>query len=198
MHKMSDYLSDLPTELIEKILDHISTVDILSSLCLVNRRLYSVSLIYSRFSLDFNSIAKKKKQFDLLHEALSNFRSRIASLTFDNNDNKIRCEKSIRFLYSIPVNRVFPNLHSITFNKINSNVWPFIRVRLPSSMALRSMSRSMRIFHRLFRNLERIFSTKPCGITLNFTRIMYKMEQSGVADHRDADGRLRDVSYGSL
>jgi hypothetical protein len=63
---MSDYLSVLPTELVEKIFDHISIVDILSSVCLVNKRLYSISHACSRIPLDFNSIAQKKKQFDLL------------------------------------------------------------------------------------------------------------------------------------
>ncbi len=106
MHKMSDYLSDLPTELIEKILDHISIVDILSSVYFVNRRLYSVSIVYSRFSLDFNCITKKK-HFDLICNDLPNLTSRIASFTFDNNDNRITFAKNIRFLCSITVNDVF-------------------------------------------------------------------------------------------
>jgi hypothetical protein len=137
---MCDYLSILPTELIEKILDHISTGDILSSICLVNKRLYSVSHIYSRFLIDFNCIAKKKKQFDLLCNNLPNLTSRIASLTFDNDDNTIINAKNIRFLCSISANDIFPNLHSITFNKMISNVWNEIRIRLPSFIALRSMS----------------------------------------------------------
>ncbi len=62
MHRISDYLNVLPTELVEKILDHTSIVDILSSSCLVNRRLYSFSLAYSRIPLDFSRIARKKKQ----------------------------------------------------------------------------------------------------------------------------------------
>ncbi len=41
-------------------------IQAMNSMCLVNKRLYSDSLVYSRLSLDFNSIAKKKKHFDLL------------------------------------------------------------------------------------------------------------------------------------
>ncbi len=135
---MSDCLSDLPTELIENILDHISIVDIFSSVCFVNKRLYSVTFDYSRFSLDFNCIGKTKKQFDFICN--HHLTSRIASLTFDNDDNGITNAKNIRFLCSINVNDIFPNLHSITINKIDSNIWNTIQTRLSSFIVLRSIS----------------------------------------------------------
>ncbi|CAF0935104.1 unnamed protein product [Rotaria sordida] len=37
------------------------------------------------------------------------------------------------------MNDIFPNLHSITLNKIDSNIWNLIRTRLPSFISLRSI-----------------------------------------------------------
>ena len=40
-----------------------------------------------------------------------------------------------------------------------------------------------------------MFSTRKCGNTFKHTRGIHKSEQSGVADRRDADDRLRAVCY---
>ena len=79
---MSNYLSVLPTELIEKIFGYISMVDILSSVYFVNKRLHSICRIYSRFQLDFSCIVNKKKQFEFICNRLPNLTTCIASLTF--------------------------------------------------------------------------------------------------------------------
>ena len=72
---MTDYLSNLPVELIHKIYDNIPSFDILGSLCLVNKRLRLISLTYPRFRLDF-SYLKKKRHFDLFCAQLTSISSR--------------------------------------------------------------------------------------------------------------------------
>jgi hypothetical protein len=103
----TDYLSVLPTELIETSLDHISMVDILSSVYLANRLLYSICSVYSQFQLDFNKTVKKKKRFRFFCNHLSNVASRIVSLTSDNGRNRKTNAKIVCFLFSITMNSIF-------------------------------------------------------------------------------------------
>src|ERR1700730_11687753 len=84
---MSDQLSKLPVELINKILDDVSTFDILTSVCLVNKRLRIVSFAYPRFRLDLTRSFSKKKQFGKLCTQLVYLSSQVVSLMLSNEDD---------------------------------------------------------------------------------------------------------------
>src|ERR1700722_18187530 len=118
---MSDYLNTLPVELIQKILDDIPMFDILSSVCLVNKRLRSISLAYPRFRLDFCCMAtKKKNQFDLVCAQLLYLTSQIVSLTlFDEDDPMTPAKNTLFFSRFITIDCTFSNLRSLTLTYMN-------------------------------------------------------------------------------
>jgi hypothetical protein len=138
---MSDQLSKLPVELINKILDDVSTFDILTCVCLVNKRLRTVSLAYPRFRLDLNRSFKKKRQFDKLCTQLVYLSSQIVSLTLSNeNDATIPAKIAYLFSRSIAVNSTFSSLHSLNLSHVDRCIWDSIKVRLTSFIALTSIS----------------------------------------------------------
>src|SRR5689334_11229734 len=96
---MSDPFSKLPVELIHKILDDVSTFDILTSVCFLNKHFRIVSLAYPRFRLDFTRSFNKKKQFDKLCTQLVSLSSQIISLTLSNVDDAFIPTK-ITYLFS--------------------------------------------------------------------------------------------------
>ena len=75
-------------------------IDILSSVYLVNNRLRYVSLVYSRFRLDFNLIGQKKKQFTLICSTLFTFARQIVSLTFEKNADRVTTAKIVHFVFN--------------------------------------------------------------------------------------------------
>ncbi|CAF3979634.1 unnamed protein product [Rotaria magnacalcarata] len=137
---MADNFSGLPVELIHKIFDEISIVDIVTSMCLVNKWFYNVVLIYSRLRIDFSCIARRKNQFDLACSQLSTFSSRIVSLTFSDYYYSTTNIKIDRFARCITSQHTFSNLHSIRFCQIDSLTWNSIKIRLPLFVSLRSIS----------------------------------------------------------
>jgi len=139
---MSDQLSKLPVELINKILDDVSTFDILTYVCLVNKRLRTVSLAYPRFRLDLNRFSfNKKRQFDKLCTQLVYLSSQIASLTLTNEDDAtIPAKIAYLFSRSITVNSTFSSLHSLSLSHVDHTIWDSIKARLTSFIALTSIS----------------------------------------------------------
>lgn len=137
---MTDYLSNLPVELIHKIYDDITLFDILISLCMVNKRLRFVSLNYPRFLLDF-TYCKKKKQFELLRAHLPSISSSIVSLRFSNiYDGTIPIKFDYFFSNYNNINKMFPKLHSISLSHVDHNIWKSIKNHIKSLMSLTSLS----------------------------------------------------------
>jgi hypothetical protein len=138
---MSDQLIKLPVELINKILDDISTFDILTYVCLVNKRLRTVSLAYPRFRLDLTHSFKKKRQFDKLCTRLMYLSSQIVSLTLINEDDATIPAK-ITYLFSrtITVNSTFSSLYSLSLSHFDRSIWDCNKARLTSFITLTSIS----------------------------------------------------------
>lgn len=132
---MSDYLSNLPVELIHKILDDVSMFNILTCLCLVNKRLRIISLAYPRFRLDFNNLIKIK-HFDLFCTQLTPLSSRIVSLSFSNENDWTIPAKIDRFLSQ------FNNmkLYSLSLSHIDHIIWKSIKSHIKSIVSLVSIS----------------------------------------------------------
>ena len=118
---MSDYLSILPVELIEKILNNIPIFDILSSVCLVNKRFRSIFLACPRFRLNFHRISMlKKNQFDIVCSQLIRLSSRIVSLTLDDEDfPETTAMKNLLFSRLNTIDGIFVNLRHLTLTHIN-------------------------------------------------------------------------------
>lgn len=137
---MTDYLNNLPVELIYKIYDDVPSFDILTSLCLVNKRLRSISLNYPRFLLDF-SYLKKKKHFDIFCAQLPSISSQIVSLTFSNlNDGTMPIKIDCFFLKFNDINNIFSNLHSLSLSHVDYNMWKSIKNHVKSLVLLTSLS----------------------------------------------------------
>ena len=133
---MFDYLSNLPHELIEKVLDEISIFDILGCLCLVNKRLRSICLSYPRFRLDLSRI-KKKSQFNLLCNELMLIESQIVSLSFsDRNDSRIPMKIENFFLHFEPINKKFSNLKSLHLSHVDLFMWNSVKTHVKSLPSL--------------------------------------------------------------
>ena len=132
---MLDYLSTLPVELIYKILDNIPLLDILTSICCVNKRLRSVSLAYPRCLLNFSgkSTSINKSQFDSICAYLQNLTSQIVSLTlFDEDDVMTSVKNALFFSRFSIIDKTFPNLLSLTLTYIEYDSWCLFKNRLPS------------------------------------------------------------------
>jgi hypothetical protein len=137
---MTDYLSNLPVELIHKIYDDIPSFYILASLCLVNKRFRSISLNYPRFLLDF-SYLKKKNHFDIFCAQLPSISSQIVSLTFSNlNDGTMPIKIDCFFLKFNDINNIFSNLHSLSLSHVDYNMWKSIKNHVKSLVLLTSLS----------------------------------------------------------
>jgi hypothetical protein len=131
---MTDYLTTLPVELIYKILDNISSIDILLSVCFINKRLRSISLTYPGFQLNFNheNISINKSQFDSICTQLLYLTSQVVSLTLFNEDCVMKSVKNSIFFsrFSI-IDTTFPNLYSLNLTYIDYDTWCLIKTRLP-------------------------------------------------------------------
>jgi len=126
--KMSDYLTRLPVELIYAILENVPLVDILLSVCLVNKSLRSISLICPRSQLDFSCVntSMSKSQFDSICTQMLHSTSQVVSLTlFDEDDFMMTPVKNYLFFSRFNIiDKTFPNLRSLTMwkDKINQNI----------------------------------------------------------------------------
>ena len=118
---MTDYLTTLPVELINKILENVPLIDTLSSVCFVNKRLYSVSLAYSRVRLNFSdaNTSMSKSQFDFICTKVLYSTSEIVSLTLFDEDGVMTYVKNAIFYsrFSI-IDTTFPNLRSLNLTFI--------------------------------------------------------------------------------
>ena len=124
---MTDYLSNLPVELINKILDDITIFEILGSLSLVNKRLRSLSLSYRRFQLDL-SYLKRKKQFNVFCDYLTSISSQIVMLSiFDETDATIPLKIEYFFLRFHPINDTFSKLRSLRLSHVDLIMWESIK-----------------------------------------------------------------------
>ncbi|CAF3619194.1 unnamed protein product [Rotaria sordida] len=129
-----DYLTTLPVELIHKILDNVPTLDILSSVFLVNKRLRSVSMVYPWFQLNFTCviIPINKSQFDYICSQLLNLTSQIISLTlFDKDDPTTPMKNDLFFSKFNNIDITFSNLRSLTLTYIDYDTWCVFKTRLP-------------------------------------------------------------------
>lgn len=139
---MSDPLSSLPVEIIHRILDEISTCDILSHVCLVNQRLHSICLRYHRFRFDLTcSFNTTRQHFDNKCTQLLRFSSQVVSLTLANDGDatiSIRIAHFFSRLTSPHLN--FSNLRSLILSRVDVGVWESFKVRRSSFLALTSMS----------------------------------------------------------
>ena len=134
---MSDYLTKLPTELIHKILDDVSTFDIFLSISLVNRRLRSVSLAYPRLQVNFDLVttSMNKNQFDSICTQLRRSISHIVSLTlFEKDDPTTPTKNALFFSRFCYIDSTFSNLRSLTLTYINYDTWCLFKARLPLSI----------------------------------------------------------------
>lgn len=140
---MSDYLTTLPAELIHKIMDDVSTTDILLSICLVNKRLRAVSLAYPRFQPNFSddNILINKNQFDCICTQLLPSISQIASLTlFDKYDQMTPVKNTLFFSRFNHADTTFSNLRSLTLTYITYDEWNLFKTRLPSCLKTLSIN----------------------------------------------------------
>jgi hypothetical protein len=133
---MSDYLTRLPVELIYKILENVPLIDILSSVCLVNKRLRSISLICPRSQLDFSCVntSMDKSQFDSICTQMLYSTSQVVSLTlFDENDLMMTRVKNYLFFSRFNIiHKTFRNLRSLTLTSIKYETWRLLKTQLPS------------------------------------------------------------------
>jgi hypothetical protein len=137
---MTDYLSNLPVELIEKIFDDLPMFDILGSLILVNKRLRLISFGYRRFRVHLSYI-KRKKQFNLVCDQLTSISSQIVSLSFSNyNDATIPSKIELFFLRFQFINDTFSNLKSLHLSKVDLIMWKTVQHHVKSLMTLVSLS----------------------------------------------------------
>jgi hypothetical protein len=169
---MTDYLSNLPVELIHKIFDDVSSFDMLASLCLVNKRLRLISLNYPRFLLDF-SYLKEKRHFDLFCAQLPSISSRNVSLAFSNiHDGTMPIKIDCFFLQYNDINNIFPKLHSLSLSHVDYIMWTSIKnyVELLTSLTSLSIytanmvytSKTTDFISHLFNDLLFISSTLKC------------------------------------
>ena len=131
---MSDYLTTLPAELIHKIVENVPLVDILTSVCLVNKRLRSISLNCHRSQLDFSCVNTwmNKSQFDSICTQMIHSTSEVISLTlFDKNDPMSFVKNNIFFYRFNIIDTTFPNLRSLTLTSISYSTWRFFTSHLP-------------------------------------------------------------------
>ncbi|CAF3176215.1 unnamed protein product [Rotaria socialis] len=136
---MTDYLSNLPVELIYKIVDDITIFDILGCLCLVNKRLRLICLGYNHFRLDL-SYVKKRKQFDLFCDRLASISSQIDSLSFSDFNDATMPSKIERFFLRFQViNDKFSNLKSLHLSHVDPIMWKSIKNHVKLLMSLVSL-----------------------------------------------------------
>jgi hypothetical protein len=131
---MSDYLTTLPAELIYKIVENVPLVDILTCVCLVNKRLRSISLKCRRSQLDFSYVNTwmDKSQFDSICTQMVYSTSDVISLTlFDKNDPMSFVKNDIFFYRFNIIDTIFPNLRSLTLTNIRYSTWRFFTSHLP-------------------------------------------------------------------
>ena len=138
---MTDYLSVLPTELLEVIFAHLSMSDLLASVCYVNKRLRSVSLAHRRFVFDFDSFAKKNGEFQSVCSYLPLISSELVSLTISNEYDRLMSLKIRRFVSRfLTIDDSFSKLNSITLSSIDCQLWRSINRRLTTLPSLVSLS----------------------------------------------------------
>jgi len=121
---MSDYLSTLPVELIHKILEDVPKLDIRLSICLVNKRLRSISLNYplDQPDLSCTTTSMNKSQFDYICTQLLHSISQVTSLTLFNKDDPMTPVKNSLFFSRFScINSTFSNLRSLTLTYIKYN-----------------------------------------------------------------------------
>ena len=131
---MFDYLTTLPMELIHKILDNVPSLDILSSMCFVNKRLRSVSLVYPLLQLNFSCVntSMNKSQFDSICTQLLYSTSQIVSLTlFDEDDVMTSVRNALFFSRFSIIDKTLPNLRSLTLTHIKYDTWCLFKSQLP-------------------------------------------------------------------
>jgi hypothetical protein len=132
---MVDYLTTLPVELIYQILNNIPSLDILTSICCVNKYLRSVSLAYRHFLLNFSGMntSMNKSQFDSICAYLLYSSSQIISLTlFDEDDVMTSVKNALFFSRFSIIDKTFPNLRSLRLTYIEYDTWCLFKNRLPS------------------------------------------------------------------
>ena len=141
---MSDQLSVLPVELIDRILDEIPTFDILTHVCFVNKRLRAISLNYPRFRFDLNRSFDKKRQFDEHCTQLVHLSSQVVSLTLANDGDATMPVRIAYFLSQfMALDAPFSNLRSLSLSHVDLGVWQSLKVLRSSFFALNSISISL-------------------------------------------------------
>ncbi len=131
---MPDYLTTLPVELIHQILDNVPSLDILSSICFVSKRLRSISLTYPRFQLNFSCIdgSMDKSQFDSICTQLLHSTSQIVSLTlFGERDMMTPVKNALFFSRFSIIDQTFPNLRFLTLTYIDYHTWCLFKTQFP-------------------------------------------------------------------
>jgi hypothetical protein len=140
---MSDYLTRLPVELIFKIVENVPLVDILSSVCLVNKRLRSISLMCRRSQLDFGYIdtSMDKSKFDSICRQMVHSTCEVISLTLFNEDDMMATVKNDLFFSRFEIiDKTFPNIRSLTLTCIKYETWRLFKNRLPPLINTLSIS----------------------------------------------------------
>ena len=139
---MSDPLSLLPVEIIHRILDEISTCDILTHVCFVSQRLRAISLHYPRFRFDLTcSFNTKRRQFAKNCAQLVHFSSQVVSLTLANDEDAtipVRITHFFSQFTSTDTN--FSNLRSLSLSHVDLGVWQSFKASSSSFFALTSIS----------------------------------------------------------
>lgn len=142
---MSDTLSKLPVEIIYRILDEVSTCDILNHVCYVNQRLRAISLHYRRFHFDLTCPSNtKRRQFDKQCAQLVRFSSQVVSLTLAHDEDATVSAKIARFFsQAMFIHTNFSNLRSFSLSHVDPGIWQSFKLHRSSFLALTSISISI-------------------------------------------------------
>ena len=132
----------LPVEMIHRILDEISTCDILTHVCFVNHRLRAISLHYPRFRFDLTcSCNTKRRQFAKTCAQLVHFSSQVVSLTLANDEDATVSVRIAHFFSQfMSTHTNFSSLRSLSLSHVDLGVWQSFKVRSSSFFALTSIS----------------------------------------------------------
>ena len=139
---MSDPLSMLPVEMIHRILDEISTCDILTHVCFVNQRLRAISLRYPRFRFDLTcSCNTKRRPFAKNCAQLVHLSSQVVSLTLANDEDATISVRIAHFFSQFrSAHTTFSNLRSLSLSHVDLGVWQSFKAGRSSFFALTSIS----------------------------------------------------------
>ena len=128
--------------MIYRILDEVSTYDILNHVCYVNQRLRAISLHYRRFRFDLSSSSNmKRRHFDKQCAQLVRFSSQVVSLTLANEEDATVSVKVARFFsQAMSIHPNFSNLRSLSLSHVDLGVWQSFKLHRSSFSALTSIS----------------------------------------------------------